>query len=171
MNFPTTYSEWINLLIQFENGDDSVLEQLNKGTFVVDAGTANRFYSKVEEVYKKRKQNWLDKFQKSFQMQSLKTEDDFEIVLRNGKQNLIVLNKFISIQGLPENLRKTLKEDLDGFITELRNSLKKSNSRASKSNEKILILLNSFQLNTVSTESKKENDTEITAPTGRKIIF
>lgn len=171
MNGPRTYSEWINLLNQFGSGDDSVLDQLNTATFVVDAGTANRFYSKVEEVYKKRKQDWLDKFHKSFQLQSLKSEDDFEIALRNGKQNLILLNQFICLQGLPEDLKKTLKNDLEGFVTEIRNSLKKSNSKPSKENEKILFLLNSFQLHTVSTEIKKENINEIIAPTGRKIIF
>lgn len=170
MKAPTTYSEWTNLLNQFGNGDDSVLDQLNLGTFLVDAGTVNRFYSKVEEVYKKRKQNWLDKFQRSFELQNLKSEDDFEITLRNGKQNLIVLNQFINIKGIPEDLRKTLKNDLEDFVTEIRNSLKKSNSKAS-GNEKTLILLNSFQLNTISTEIKKENSNEIIAPTGRKIIF
>ncbi|KOP37907.1 hypothetical protein DBB36_06160 [Flavobacterium sp. WLB] len=169
---PTTYSEWVNLLNQFANGDDSVLDQLNNGTFLIDAGTANRFYSKVEEVYKKRKQNWLDKFQRSFQLQNLKTENDFEIALRNGKQNLILLNHFISIKGLPEDLRKTLKKDLEDFITEIRTSLKKNNSNTSK-NEKMLMLLNSFQFNTISAEIKSDqkNNSEITASTGRKIIF
>ncbi|WP_291140509.1 hypothetical protein [Flavobacterium sp. UBA7680] len=172
INGPTTYSEWVNLLNQFANGDDSVLDQLNNGTFLIDAGTANRFYSKIEEVYKKRKQNWLDKFQRSFQLQNLKTEDDFEIALRNGKQNLILLDRFISIQGLPEDLRKTLKKDLEDFITEIRTSLKKNNSNTSK-NEKILMLLNSFQFNTISTEIKSDqkNSSETTASTGRKIIF
>jgi len=170
MKAPTTYSEWTNLLIQFGNGNDSILDQLNSGSFLIDASTANRFYSKVEEVYKKRKQNWLDKFQKSFQLQSLKTEDDFEIALRNGKQNLIVLHHFININGFPEDLKKMLQKDLEDFVTEIRTSLKKNNSKISGS-EKIQVLLNSFQLNTTSTEIKKESFNEIIAPTGRKIIF
>ncbi|MCZ2356764.1 MAG: hypothetical protein LC115_08785 [Bacteroidia bacterium] len=66
MAAPTTYSEWTNLLNKFGNGDDTALEELSKGSFTVDAGTASRFYSRVEEVYKKRKQSWLDKFQRSF---------------------------------------------------------------------------------------------------------
>lgn len=173
-NGPTTYSEWINLLNQFANGDDSVLDQLNNGTFLIDAGTANRFYSKVEEVYKKRKQSWLDKFQRSFQLQNLKTEDDFEIALRNGKQNLILLNQFIHISGFPEDLKKTFQKDLEDFVIEIRTSLKKSNSTSSKGSEKIQILLNSFQINMISTEikiDKKDNINEITASIGRKIIF
>lgn len=173
-NGPTTYSEWINLLNQFANGDDSVLDQLNNGTFLIDAGTANRFYSKVEEVYKKRKQSWLDKFQRSFQLQNLKTEDDFEIALRNGKQNLILLNQFIHISGFPEDLKKTFQKDLEDFVIEIRTSLKKSNSTSSKGSEKIQILLNSFQINMISTEikiDKKDNINETTASIGRKIIF
>jgi len=177
ITIPTTYSEWTKLLEQFGDGDDSVLEELNKGTFIVDSGTATRFYTKVEEVYKKRKQNWLDKFQKSFELQNFKTEDDFEIALRNGKQNLSTLNNFIIIKGFPEDLRKTLKKDLEDFVTEIKTSLKTNTSKISRGREKMLLLLNSFDLNSTSKEIKTnsknstKNTNEIIAATGRKIIF
>lgn len=173
MKGPTTYSEWSTILNLFGNGNDDVLEEMIHGSFTIDAGVANRFYNKVEETYKKRKQNWLAKFQKAFQLQSLKSEDDFEIALRNGKQNLIVLNKFISVKSFPEDLQKTFKKDLEDFISEIRNSLKKNNSNR---NEKIAILLNSFQLNMDIQEQERnqkelpKNNTVI-APLGRKIIF
>ncbi|MBO9586980.1 MAG: hypothetical protein J7574_22700 [Flavobacterium sp.] len=170
-----TYSEWINLLNKFGDGNDSVLEELNLGTFIIDAGTANRFYTKVEEIYKKRKQTWLDKFQRFFDLQSIKTEDDFEIALRNGKQNLLVLKNFISLKGFPEDLKKTLKEDLESFITEIRTSLKANNKKSSGRNEKIAILLNSFQLTSSFEEETNSKvfpkDNTIIAPTSRKIIF
>ena len=107
MTVPTTYSEWTNLLDKFGDGDDTALEELSKGSFLVDAGTASRFYLRVENVYKKRKQNWLEKFQRSFQFQNFKTEDDFEIALRNGKQNLSSLSKFALLKGFPDDLRKS----------------------------------------------------------------
>ena len=88
MSAPTTYAEWTRLLDQFGDGDDTALASLSKGSFLVDAGTAARFYGRVETAYKKRKQHWLDKFQRSFQLQHFKTVDDFAIALRNGKQNL-----------------------------------------------------------------------------------
>lgn len=174
---PTTYSAWTKLLDQFGNGDDSVLEELNDGTFIIDAGTATRFYIKIEEVYKKRKQSWLDKFQFSFQLQNFKTEDDFEIALRNGKQNLSPLSKFVAIKGLPDDLKKALKKDLEDFVNEIKTSLKKNNSNISKGREKMLILLNSFDLNSTSeeilinTKCNTKNTNEIIASTGRKIIF
>jgi len=174
---PTTYSEWTNLLDKFGNGDDTALEELSKGIFTVDAGTASRFYSRVEEVYKKRKQNWLDKFQRSFQMQNFKSEDDFEIALRNGKQNLYPLSNFVALNGLPEDLRKTLKKDLEDFVTEIKKSLKDNVSKISSGREKMLILLNTFGLNGIHEEitrdktSNKQNTNETIPPTGRKIIF
>nr|WP_294783919.1 hypothetical protein [uncultured Flavobacterium sp.] len=175
MKGPKTYSEWVNFLNKFGDGNDSVLDELNQGTFVLDAGTANRFYAKVEEVYKKRKQNWLDKFQRFFDLQRLKTEDDFEIGLRNGKQNLLIIKNFISIEAFPEDLQKTLKEDLENFITEIRTSLKANNSKGSAKNEKIALLLNSFQLTSGFAEQNNlktiTKDTTIIAPTSRKIIF
>jgi hypothetical protein len=170
---PTTYSAWTKLLDLFSDGDDSVLEELNNGTFTIDAGTATRFYIKVEETYKKRKQSWLDKFQSSFQLQNFKTEDDFEIALRNGKQNLSPLSKFVAIKSLPDDLKKALKKDLEDFVNEIKTSLKKSNSSISKGREKMLILLNSFDLNSTSQEilMNTKNTNEIIASTGRKIIF
>lgn len=177
MAAPTTYSEWANLLDKFGDGDDTALEELSKGSFTVDAGTASRFYSRVEEVYKKRKQNWLDKFQRSFQMQNFKSEDDFEIALRNGKQNLYPLSKFVVLKGLPEDLRKTLKKDIEDFVAEIKKSLKDNVSKISSGREKMLILLNTFGLNDIPEEIKtdkknnKQNTNEIIPPTGRKIIF
>lgn len=170
---PTTYSAWTKLLDQFGDGDDSVLEELNNGTFTIDAGTATRFYIKVEEAYKKRKQSWLNKFQFSFQLQNFKTEDDFEIALRNGKQNLSPLSKFVAIESLPDDLKKALKKDLEDFVNEIKTSLKKNNSSISKGREKMLILLNSFDLNSTSQEILMNIKTtnEIIASTGRKIIF
>jgi len=172
METPSTYAQWTRLLDQFGDGDDSVLEALHKGNFVIDAGTATRFYNKVEEAYKKRKKRWLDKFQRSFQLQNLKTGDDFEIALRNGKQNLFTLHKFININGFPDDLKKTLQNDLENFVAEIKSSLKDNNSKIPKGSDKILLLLNSFSLNSVSEEIKSiSGNNELTAPTGRKIIF
>jgi hypothetical protein len=174
---PRTYAEWTKLLDQFGDGDDSVLEELSKGTFILDAGTATRFYIKVEEAYKKRKQSWLDKFQFSFQLQNFKTEDDFEIALRNGKQNLSPLSKFVFINTFPDDLKKALRKDLEEFVNEIKTSLKNNNAKLSKGREKMLILLNSFDLDSTSKEilmnlkSNTNSTNEIIASTGRKIIF
>ena len=174
---PTTYSEWANLLDKFGDGDDTAIEELSKGSFNVDAGTASRFYTRVEDVYRKRKQNWLDKFQRSFQLQHFKTEDDFEIVLRNGKQNLYPLSNFVGLKGFPEDLGKTLKKDLEDFVAEIKMSLKDNVSKITSGREKMLISLNTFSLNNIPEEIKtyKNNNKQITndiiPPMGRKIIF
>jgi len=170
---PTTYSEWTKLLDQFGNGDDSILQELDQGNFIIDAGTASRFYLKVENAYKKRKQSWFDKFQRSFHLENFKTDDDIEIALRNAKQNLTPLYQFIMVKGFPDNLKKTLRKDLEDFITEIRTSLKDNNNKVSKGKEKFLLLLNTFTFNSSIEESKLiiNNKSEIIAPTGRKIIF
>jgi len=43
----TTYSDWVKLLDEFGNGNDTVFEDLSNGSFTVDAGTVSRFYSRV----------------------------------------------------------------------------------------------------------------------------
>ncbi|HRE64634.1 MAG TPA: hypothetical protein PKU77_12635 [Ferruginibacter sp.] len=177
MTAPTTYSDWAAVLERFGNGDDTVFEEMNAGNFTLDAGTAQRFYSRVEEVYKKRKQNWLDKFQRSFQMQNIRTDDDFGIALRNGKQNLLPLSKFVSAKGLPEDLRKTLQKDLDDFVAEIKKSLKDNVSKTSNGREKMLVMLNTFGLPEIKQEepiqkkASNKNESNTIPPTGRKIIF
>jgi hypothetical protein len=173
MPTPTTYSAWTNLLDKFGDGDDTALEELKKGSFLVDAGNASRFYSRVEEVYKKRKQNWLDKFQRSFELQSFKTPDEFEIGLRNGKQNLYPLINFVVLNGLPEDLRKILKKDLEEFVEEIKNSMKNNVSKISSGREKMMIMLTNLSLNDIPEEIKtdKKPINEIIPPTGRKIIL
>lgn len=173
MSFPTTYSDWVLLLGQFGDGDDASLEQLRMGTFSIDAGTAARFYLRVEEVYKKRKQSWLEKFQYSFRSQNFKSVSDFDMVLRNGRQNLYPLARFIALKGLPEDLKTTLKKDLEEFVAEIQQSLKDNVSKSSKEREKMLILLSAFGINNM-TEIRTAipGDTiEKMPPLRRKIIF
>lgn len=177
MSGPTTYAAWADLLDRFADGDDTALIELSEGSFTIDAGTAYRFYSRVEEVYRKRKQYWLDKFQRSFQFQNFKTDNDFEIAIRNGKQNLLSLSKFTILQGLPVDLQKTLQSDLEAFVGEVKKSLKANVSKISSGREKMLILLNTFDQNIFSDKCKSDNknvgkqESEITHPQGRKIIF
>lgn len=176
MSKPTTYLEWVDLLDKFGNGDDSVLRILNEGSFNIDAGTASRFYIRVEEAYKKRKNNWLERFQRSFQTYNFKNEDEFEIALRNGKQNLCILKSFVTLQCLPEDLRNTLHKDLEEFVDEIKNTLKTNASKMPHSRDRVIISINNFDLNTSSLSFNSNNiatnkPKNIFPSSGRKIIF
>lgn len=177
MNAPTTYASWIVVLERFGNGDDSAVSEVENGKFTIDAGTAHRFYIRVEEAYKKRKQHWLDRFNRSFQTQSIRAINELEIIVRNGKQNLLPLSKFVSAKGLPEDLRKTLREDLLRFVEEIKKSMKDHLSRTSNEREKMLMVLNTFGLNEPSTAEKaagsasKKNEQPNNPPSGRTILF
>jgi hypothetical protein len=171
-----TYAEWVNLLDSFAEGDDTCIETLENSRFTLDAGTASRFYSRIEETYKKRKKRWLENFQKSFAITSIKRIDDFEIALRNGKRNLLPLNRFISITGLPDDLRKVLSKDLVDFVLEIKNSIKNNVSKVSSDRDKMMIMLSSFELPSLQKQEvsiKKDTQTNnINEPSsGRKIIF
>jgi hypothetical protein len=174
MSAPTTYLEWTNLLDKFSSGDDKAIDELSLGSFTLDAGTAARFCIKIEEVYKKRKQLWLDKFQRSFEFHNFKTENDFEIALRNGKQNLSPLRKFVELNGIPKDLQKTLKKDLEDFVAEIKKSLKDNLSKSSSGREKMLLIINKFDFNDNSNTilaNTSSNINQSTVTTGRKIIF
>jgi len=110
-------------------------------------------------------------------MQNIRTDDDFGIALRNGKQNLLPLSKFVSAKGLPEDLRKTLQKDLDDFVAEIKKSLKDNVSKTSNGREKMLVMLNTFGLPEIKQEepiqkkASNKNESNTIPPTGRKIIY
>lgn len=171
----STYSDWTAALERFSKGDDTVLADMDKGKFVLDAGTAQRFYSRVEEVYKARKKSWLDKFNNSFQVQNIKSDDDFGIIIRNAKVNLVPLSRFVLAKGLPEDLRSTLLKDLEDFVSEMKKSLKDNVSKTSNGREKMLMHLSNFGIYQPQQETPTQTITKSTTttlpPTGRKIIF
>ncbi|MCS4228897.1 hypothetical protein [Sphingobacterium sp. BIGb0165] len=172
----STYSEWVIILDRFGNGDDIVIDKLKMGAFKIDAGTAQRFYEKVEQAYKKRKQNWLDKFQRSLQTQNTRIED-LEITLRNGKQHLSPLVNFVNLNGLPEDLKKILQKDLYDFVAEIKKSMLDKISTTNIIKERMIVLLNSFSLPVILPEelpktlSDRKNEIANIPSTGRKIIF
>ena len=175
MKVPHTYSEWVTLLERFGDGDDTVLELFNKGSYTLDGGTADRFFNSVEAAYKKRKKAWLENFQKSFHFQPAKSENELEIILNIGKQNLIPLVKFVQAEGIHEKIRDLLREDLESFTSEIKKSLKDNTSKVGNAKEKMLLLVNGFALptviNTSFAEAKNQHEYPEIQSSGRKIIF
>ncbi|PZX60053.1 hypothetical protein [Hydrotalea sandarakina] len=175
-----TYSEFVNLLEKFSKGDDTVLNQLMESDFKIDKGSAYRYCLKVESAYKERKLSWLDKFHRSFQVQTYKSINEFEITLHNAFQNFIPLAKFIALKDLPKEVSEALKKDLESFIEEIKKTLRKNISPYSNKSDHMLMLINAFTLSNilenftaVNTGNKKEksNSNDKQPPLGRQIIF
>lgn len=173
MKKPVTYSDWVEIFARFENGEDAVLESMNSGNFDPDAGTAQRFYTKAEEAYKMRKKLWLDRFQRSFETQNIKSADDFGMILLTGKKNLLPLLGFSEAKGLPEDLRTVLKKDLQAFVNEIKKSLKDNVPKAGNDKEKILLTISLFGLptNMIAMTDEGNYDRGQNVPTKRKIII
>ncbi|WP_345991276.1 hypothetical protein AAEU33_05470 [Chryseobacterium sp. Chry.R1] len=146
MKAPVTYADWCNLFDRFTSGDDTVFDEMNSGSFDLDAGTAQRFYFQAEKAYKARKEMWLEKFQRSFEIQDIKSIDDFEIIILTGRKNLIPLSKFSELKGLPENLKTVFKQDLEEFVVEIKKSLKDNLPNIGNEKEKMTLIINSFTL-------------------------
>ncbi|WP_294285373.1 hypothetical protein [uncultured Chryseobacterium sp.] len=173
MKKPVTYSDWVEIFERFASGDDTVLENMNSGNFDLDAGTAQRFYIKAEEAYKMRKKLWLERFQRSFETQNIKSADDFGMILLIGKKNLLPLSGFSQAKGLPEDLKTVFTKDLQDFANEIKKSLKDNIMKAGNEKEKMLLTINSFGLpaDIRITTDEGADDREQNIPTKRKIIF
>lgn len=176
MPSPTTYFDWSNLLEQFARGDDSVLSDLQQGYFAVDAGTIYRFYNKVQEAYVERKKQWLAKFNRLFQVQYVRTENDISIVLQNAKSNLQPIAKFIKLKAFPDDLQDTLKKDFEGFVAEIRKNVRESITKNQPRNEKMLLIVNAFNffettLEAGVSEKSSSESTSRETPNKRRILF
>ncbi|KQM41726.1 hypothetical protein [Chryseobacterium sp. Leaf201] len=174
MKSTVTYAAWCNLFERFGNGDDTALDEMNTGSFDLDAGTAQRFYNQAEESYKTRKKRWLETFQRSFEAHHIKTTQDFEAVILTGRKNLIPFLKFSESEGLPEDLKDLFRKDLNEFTDEIRKSLKKSLPGTGKDREKIILIINSFRVSENSSKKSIQhglNPDEAEPSTKRKIIF
>lgn len=173
---PVTYFEWAEKLEQFAKGDDSVLSDLEQGSFAVDAGTVYRFYNKAQEAYVERKKQWLDKFNRLFQVHYIRTENDISIVLQNAKGNLQPIAKFIKLKAFPDDLRDTLKKDFEGFVAEIRKNVKESVTKNQPRNEKMLLIVNAFSffettLEAGISEKSSSEPTSRETPNKRRILF
>jgi hypothetical protein len=176
MSPPSTYFEWSQLLEKYASGDDSVFIELEKGTYNLDSGTVYRFYNKVQEAYVERKKKWIDKFNRIFQIHLIKSENDLSIALQNAKGNLIPIAKFIKLNPFPENLRNTLNKDFAEFVTEVRNNLRKSLSEDNPRYEKMIIIINNFNLFDMSINNEISDDSSTNSASGeiqnkRRILF
>ncbi len=173
---PVTYFDWISGLERFAKGDDTVLSELEQGSFVISEGTVFRFYNKIQEAYIERKKYWIDKFNRLLQVNYLKREDDIVFVLQYAKSNLQPISKFIKLKVFPDDLRDTLEKDFKSFVTETKNNIKKTLTKNQPRNEKIPIIINKFDFieTTLETKISKndpiESSSKITA-NKRSILF
>lgn len=173
---PVTYFEWTDSLEKFAKGDDSVLAALEQGSFVTDAGTVYRFYTKAQEAYVERKKQWLDKFNRLFQVHYVRTENDISIVLQNAKGNLQPIARFIRLRAFPDDLRETLRKDFEGFVSEVRKNLRESVSKNQPRNEKMLLIVNTFNFFETSLQAGVTTNSTTDSPSEqltnkRRILF
>ncbi len=175
MKLLTSYSDWAMAFECFSKGDDTILEIMSSSRFDVDAGTGVRFYKRLEQAYNARKCKWVDSFNKSLQWQKTRSLEEYGIIIRNANLNLQPLHRFIAIPLWHTDVAGTLKKDLENFITDTRQNMKKSISSTAPYREQMLIILNNFgichALNSTNSSIiyNQHSATENTA--GRKIIF
>lgn len=168
MKSPVTYADWVDLFYRFGKGE-CVLDEMNSGHFSLDAGTADRFYTRAEEAYKARKKLWLDQFQRNFNLQNVRTIEELEFLLQNNKKTLSVLAKFAHSKGLPNELRENFTKDFTGFVNDFKKNLKDSTPKDNQEREKMLMIINSFSIEVQNQSVKEISDPNLS--TGRKIIF
>jgi hypothetical protein len=173
---PTTYFDWSQLLERYARGDDAVLSELESGSFVVDSGTVYKFYNKVQEAYVERKKQWMDKFNRSFQVQSIRTESEMSIVLHNAKSNLWPIARMIRLSAFPKDLKDTLKKDFVGFVTDVRKNLRESVKKNQSGSERLLFIVNSFDFyeNTFQSsfsDNSLPDSVQGTTPNKKRILF
>jgi hypothetical protein len=173
----TTYAGWIDVLEKFSNGDDTVISLMESESFMLDAGVAQRFYTRVEKAYRLRKEKWLSKFNQALQAQRLGQVRDLAVTVNNAKANLRPLVRFTNAEGLPADLRQVLLKDLLAFVSEIKESLTTNVPKGHPQREAMLLTLQSFGLpdsHAIVSQLPSAQSKDVSFSTcspGRKIIF
>jgi hypothetical protein len=175
-----TYADWAAALNSFAGGDDTILDDICSSSFTLDAGTAVRFMTRIQDAYNARKKAWLEKFNHSTEIQKIRSEDDMSIVLRDAMQNLRPLMKFINANAIPDNAKQTLKNDMESFIGDIKNSMNKSVQQYGGLADRLSMTLNDFTMDNASKDevsipqevkNDQKNANNEPAVNGRRIIF
>jgi hypothetical protein len=176
MLVPTTYYEWTDNMQRFASGDDSVISEMESAQFEIDAGTVYRFYSHVQASYVERKNLWIEKFNRLFQIQKVKSENELGVLMQSIKNSFNPIVKFINLPAFPDDLKTTLKADFNQFINELKNNMNESLKKEQPHNEKLLFVIHSFQFheyynNAASCDNVTEEENETIPRNKMRILF
>lgn len=172
---PKSYYDWKIALDKFAAGDDSVLQLMNEGEMILDAGTATRFLGLIDSAYKKRKQLWIDKFNGLLKNQVIRKTSEFGIVINQAKMGLRTLIQFTQIPAFSNDIKKMLNDDLEQYVNQIRKSLKED-SYKNRSNEtqSLLLIFDNLEIKKVvvnSIPTGTNESTQTNLPGKRRIIF
>jgi hypothetical protein len=125
---PATYTEWVPLLEQFRDGDDSVLEPLLAGTLDWTSVVAERWTARVAEAFDARLKAVAGRLQLALDRSR---GDAFSVsqALLGARRALAPLHAAAAMSCAPEGVREHFAAEVARFAARTQESLEASASR------------------------------------------
>ncbi len=124
MTPPQIYAEWLPLLDRFRAGDDSVLEVLKLGTIEWTNVVAERWTRQIADSLSIR----LQALSKQLQTALDRARGDYFAIsnaLLAARRALSPLRTFVTMSGIPSDIREHLESELNRWTTETQKSLER----------------------------------------------
>ncbi len=175
---PVSYAEWTALLDRFAQGEDTVLELIEHGTFEWGPGVAERFVGRLDQAYIARKKAWVEALNR--QLETLGGNvHNLRSVLGNARRMLEPIVRLTRLCVLPEEVQNAFKDDLASFLSEVQESLEKEFAKVPEIRDLCKLMLTQARLDSPLPESDRSAPPTKTDPSpppgsgtpGRKVIL
>src|SRR5882757_4923862 len=148
INAPTTYAEWLLLLVRFRAGDDSAVDILRSGTIEWTNVVAERWTRQVADCLTIRLQALSKQLQTALDRAR---GDHFAIsnALLMTRRSLTPLRAFVGMSSLPSDVRSHLVSELDRWAGETQQSLERHAESVRQDQGRLLKTIRDHPLTTV----------------------
>jgi len=144
-NNPNNYAQWCQIFDNVEkweigHSDTQIIEAIENGSIKWVSGVAERFVSRILTIINNR----MKKLNKFFNERVAICYDPFTIssLLILFRKELIFLKRLANIQALPENIQKTLTEEILNYAKKVQNNLEANSKKDLTGNLKRIALSN-----------------------------
>lgn len=124
MNSPSTYSEWVDVLEAFLDGEREVaaLKAMSNGSFQWTSGAAQHLSRRVVDTINQRLQTIQQQLSKELEF-AAGQESAIVKALLHARQRLANINELLQIDVFQEQISSSLSENLHETVKQLQSSL------------------------------------------------
>lgn len=169
---PHTYAEWSQLLSRFEEGDDTVLEVMERGTIAWSPGAAERFTTRAHKACSAFLQRTSHQLRRDIEGAQGRLEL-MEVALVATARRFGALRRFAAVSAFPDSLRGHLTRCVEESAAATQDALERSAREQGLAGDIVLAILRRNRLTSATARPEKQGSpaAAVARPSCRKVIL